>query len=218
MKVTTDACILGAWAPIPVSARRALDIGTGTGLLALMLAQRNPDLAIDAIEFDDDACAQAGDNFQSGAWQSRIRLIKGDARNYQPSEAYDLIIVNPPFFSNSLLGSSERKNIARHTLTLSGQELASVIFRLLSEHGQACVLFPVPEYREFSVAAAEAGLQEIQRLEIRHNAQSKAGRVVAVFTHGVQGQAEVQQLVIKDEAGTYTSRFRELLGPFYLYL
>lgn len=114
MKVTTDACIQGAWTPVLPSVKNVLDVGTGTGILALMLAQKNSEITVDAIEVDKDAAGQARANVAGSPWRERINILEGDVRNYPFDKRYDLIITNPPFFSNSLLGDDVNKNLARH--------------------------------------------------------------------------------------------------------
>ena len=101
MKVSTDACILGAWAPLPASGS-VLDVGAGTGLLSLMIAQREESLQIDGLEIDDDAAKQATENVAASPWADRVSILNADARSFHPSHRYDLIISNPPFFINSL--------------------------------------------------------------------------------------------------------------------
>ncbi|MGN6568280.1 MAG: tRNA1(Val) (adenine(37)-N6)-methyltransferase, partial [Flavipsychrobacter sp.] len=123
MKVSTDACIQGAWTPIHDHVRHVLDIGTGTGLLSLMLAQRDPRMHIDAVELDEQAATQAKENIVSSPFSERIDIIHGDAKEYQANQQYDLIICNPPFFQNSLLGDNSKRNTARHTLSFSYEDL-----------------------------------------------------------------------------------------------
>src|SRR5205085_2984467 len=106
MKVSTDACIQGAWTPIEPFVKNVLDIGTGTGLLSLMVAQRNNHILIDAIELDENAAQQATENIHASPWGDRINIVNGDIRNYTFNRQYDLIICNPPFFQNSLLGDA----------------------------------------------------------------------------------------------------------------
>jgi tRNA1Val (adenine37-N6)-methyltransferase len=123
MKVSTDACIQGAWTPVPHGACRILDAGAGTGLLSLMLAQRAPEVMIDALEIDEAAAIQAGENISASAFADRIHIHHQDVRSFQPEDQYDLIICNPPFFINSLNSPEAARNLARHNHTLQQKDL-----------------------------------------------------------------------------------------------
>lgn len=142
MKVTTDACALGAWAPVTES-KRILDIGTGSGLLALFAAQRAPDARIDAIELDPEAARQAERNFESSPFASRLTLIEGDITQYRPPHDYDTILCNPPFFSHSTRNSCKRLSQARHDTHLSLDTLLAAVHRLLAPKGHAYLLLPM---------------------------------------------------------------------------
>ena len=116
MKVSTDACIQGAWTPVTDNVKHVLDIGTGTGLLSLMLAQRYSNITIDAIEIDADACGQAKENIAASPWADRIKLTEIDINDYAPAQRYDMIICNPPFFLNTLLGSAPSRGSIKSLL------------------------------------------------------------------------------------------------------
>jgi tRNA1Val (adenine37-N6)-methyltransferase len=214
MKVTTDACIQGAWSPLLPQVKRVLDIGTGTGLLSLMLAQRNPDVIIDAIELDSDAAAQAKENVLASAWHDRVSVVKGDVCDCPFSHKYDLVISNPPFFNNSLLSDKANKNMARHTGFLSYVALLKVIEENLSGEGYASVLLPFAEYQVWSKLIQEAGWTEFARLFVKHTPDAAAKRVVCVFSKQAL-PAKEETLVIKDD-GVYTAEFTSLLSPYYL--
>jgi tRNA1Val (adenine37-N6)-methyltransferase len=216
MKVTTDACIQGAWTPVHNSVKRVLDIGAGTGLLSLMLAQRNPDIVIDAIELDADAAAQARNNVAVSPWQGRINIIEGDVRSYSFGDKYDLIISNPPFFKDSLLGDEAGRNMARHTLSLSYEELLKVIEANLTTGGYASVLLPSAEYQQLEKLSAAAGWYEADGLLIAHRPHAKVKRVVSVISKKERPSVEKQTLIIQDEGCNYSKAFVDLLSPFYL--
>src|SRR5688500_11779251 len=110
MKVSTDACIQGAWTPIADNVKDVLDIGAGTGLLSLMLAQRNYDIRIDAVELDVEAAQQAKENVASSPWKDRVEVIQADVTQHSFTKLYDMVICNPPFFNNSLLGDTDTRN------------------------------------------------------------------------------------------------------------
>ena len=218
MKVTTDACILGAWTPVFPGLKRVLDIGTGTGLLSLMLAQRSWEIAIDAVEIDMDAAQQARENFMASPWRERLKIVEGDVRDHPFMVKYDLIICNPPFFNNSLLSNDANKMVARHTVELSNKELADVILANLAEDGYASVLLPVTEYGVWKQLAEGGGMHEHGALLIKHRADAEVKRIVGLFSKSEPSFMEEETLVIMDGEGNYTEGFRELLKAFYLAL
>jgi tRNA1Val (adenine37-N6)-methyltransferase len=216
MKVTTDACIQGAWTPIPGGAKSVLDIGSGTGLLSLMLAQRNSGLQIDAVEYDKDAAIQASHNIAASAWEDRIKVLHADIRTHAAVEKYDLIICNPPFFDNSLLSDKTQKNLARHNVSLSKEELAEAIANNLAEGGYVSVLLPYTEYKLWETTAATFGLSATEVLYVRHKPGAAIKRVVGIMSLNNTAACTTQELIIKDENNEYTEHFRTLLRPFYL--
>jgi tRNA1Val (adenine37-N6)-methyltransferase len=197
MKVTTDACIQGAWTPLLPNVRRVLDIGAGTGLLSLLLAQRRPGLV--------------------SKWKDTLQVIEADARNYTAALKYDMIISNPPFFINSLLSCSDSRNLARHTRSLSSNDLLATINNNLCEGGYASILLPTAEYNLFEVSMMEAGWYEWERLSVKHTASSAAKRIVAIISKSKPVLKVAHELIIKNER-QYTSAFIQLLSPFYLAL
>lgn len=217
MKVTTDACIQGAWTPLLSSVKSVLDIGAGSGLLALMLAQRGPGLVIDAVEYDNDAVAQAKENAVASPWSDRVNIIEADARQYRAGGKYDLIITNPPFFNNSLLGPKEQKNRARHTGSLSYEELLSVVSENLSDEGCLSILLPAPEYDVWTKLAVSKGWKECGKLMVRHRDNAQVKRIVGLLSRA-ELPLPTDTLVIQEESGQYTQDFKALLSPFYLAL
>jgi len=214
MKVSTDACIQGAWTPVRDDVRHVLDIGTGTGLLSLMLAQRNANVQIDAIEIDSAAAEQAAENVLSSPWRDRIKVISADAREYSSVKKYDLIICNPPFFNNSLTGDNIGRNIARHTLSLSYDDLLNIMNNLLADSGYISVLLPVDEFVIFEQMANEKGLHTFHQLNVKHATDAKVKRIVGLFGKTRKDACLQETLVIK-EGINYTSRFIDLLHPYY---
>ncbi len=216
MKVTTDACILGAWVPVLQQVKRVLDIGAGTGLLSLMLAQRSANTTIDAIELDSDAAAQARENINESPWMERINIIEGDVCGQQFAHKYDLIISNPPFFNDSLLSDKAQENMARHTCALSYTALADVCVNNLNENGYVAILLPYTEYRVWDDIAIGAGLMPFGKLSVRHRPGAQIKRVVALYGKGGGMVTIEEELVIQDAKNSYTTLFRDLLGPYYL--
>jgi tRNA1Val (adenine37-N6)-methyltransferase len=216
MKVTTDACIQGAWTPTLPHAKRVLDIGTGTGLLALMLAQRRPNIIVDAIELDSAAAGQARGNIAASAWADRINIMEGDVCSYPFKQKYDLIISNPPFFNNSLQSDKVSKNMARHTCTLSYHNLLKAINDNLAEDGYASVLLPLPEYNIWKGFLQADGWKEFNQLCVSHSPGATVKRVVSIFSKKQIAEKQSSMLIIKDDTGKYTPVFTALLAPYYL--
>ena len=218
MKVSTDACVLGAAAGIG-EAQRILDIGTGTGLLALMAAQRNPEALIEAVELDPAAAAQAADNFAASPWAARLRLHALPLAQFAATRPapFHHILCNPPFFRLSLRSPNAQRTTARHTAddTLSFPELARFSADFLTPAGHLTVLLPPPEMRHFEAAAAQVGLWPLERMVLRHRAGSKPLRHITAFSRQ-NGSLQQQELLVKDEEEQYTAAFRTLLQEFYL--
>ena len=217
MKVTTDACIQGAWTPVSNNVRRILDIGTGTGLLALMMAQKASDAVIDAIDLDHNAVEQAIENITASAWSNIIHILERDAAIYTSDIKYDLIITNPPFFNNSLLSGKTDKDIARHTLTLSYKTLFHTIEQNLSDNGYASILLPEPESQIWENMIKNNGWFISSKLQVKHRASAPVKRVISIIQrHDTPTQLET--LTIKNENNIYSDYFIELLAPYYLNL
>ena len=222
MKVSTDACIQGAWlARVWQSEPPAaiLDIGTGTGLLSLMLAQALPEATIAAIEINEEAYQQAVENVQQCPWPDRISLRRQALQETDHAVQYDAIICNPPFFHNHLESQDEHRSMARHSHTLSKELLAAQVSRLLSPGGTAGILYPASEWESWEKIAALQGLYLQRQLLIKPHARKAPNRVVGLMGKHTEAQAQVAELCIY-EAGSrdYTPAFIDLLNPYYLHL
>lgn len=218
MKVTTEGCVLGAWVAANTgNPRHVLDIGTGTGLLALMLAQAHPSAKIDAVEMDAAAYEQAAANFEASPWADRLSAKKQRIQDFKLRAAYDLIVCNPPFFHQSLRAESAQANHARHSDTLHQTDLLRVIEWCLAPQGQACVLYPEREMRHFMEAATAQGWHLDGRLSVFNHADSPVFREIVCLSRQYQEEAH-DTLVIKDASGAYTTGFIELLQPYYWHL
>jgi len=218
MKITTDACIQGAWTPLLPGVQRVLDIGAGTGLLSLMLAQRNPDIIIDAIEADPEAAAQASENTARSPWGNRVNIIPADVRDYESQYKYGLVISNPPFFTDSLLSPNNKKNTARHNLSLTYEGLIKAIGQNLDENGYASVLLPVAGYENMKTLMHENHWKEIMKLNIAHKPQAQVKRVISIWGKKEIRAIQEETLAIKGNENNYTYGFKDLLSPFYLEL
>jgi tRNA1Val (adenine37-N6)-methyltransferase len=222
MKVTTDACVLGAVADAGTGPTRTLDIGTGTGLLALMLAQRNLMARVDAVELDPNAATQAAENVADSPFADRIAVWPGAIQTYRPGLVYDRIITNPPFYTNSLRSPDASVNRALHNDDLPTADLLTAVNRLLAPSGQWWVLLPPPEMSRLVIQVQSVGLFSFARLDLRHRAGMPVLRQVVGFGREPVSAVPVDELVMykpdsrPPDAQPYTPSFRALLRDFYL--
>jgi tRNA1Val (adenine37-N6)-methyltransferase len=221
MKVCTDACILGAFTARYLSDNDTtvpaiLDIGAGTGLLSLMLAQR-VNAAITAVELDPAAARQAAQNFAASPWANRLALTEQDIRKMNGSPAYDFIITNPPFYEGSLKSGHVQKDQAMHATDLSYKELVEAIDRQLAPGGEVSVLLPYAAFDIFSVLMQQRGYYLQQVLYIRQREGSGFFRAVGLFSKTAANPV-VKELAVYGNGDVYTEGFVELLQPYYLYL
>jgi tRNA1Val (adenine37-N6)-methyltransferase len=213
MKVTTDACILGAYSDVQ-NAKRILDIGTGTGLLTLMLAQRS-EAQIEGVEIDEVSYNQAVDNVESSIFKDKIKLYYTDIQSFISENCYDLIISNPPFFQNHLKAEMPSRNNALHTDTLSFEDLLNSVKRLLSSNGTFVVLLPAYQSSVLELMANELGLFANKKLNIHHREGSKILRIITTF--GFEKiETQIEELLIKNSVESYTADFQRLLKDYYL--
>jgi tRNA1Val (adenine37-N6)-methyltransferase len=218
MKVSTDACIQGAWAPVSAHVKRVLDIGAGTGLLSLMLAQRYPGILIDAIELDSNAARQAKDNCDASSWANRLSVVQGDVRTHCFSARYDLIICNPPFFTNSLLGDTPPRNIARHTLSLTYPDLLDSFKQLLSDDGYACIMLPPPEYGQWHALLQQNDWHIQRELFVKATPAAAPNRIISLCSRAPAINVTEETLIIRNSENGYTPAFKALLAAYYLQL
>lgn len=221
MKVTTDACLFGAWVAADLHAQSpacssVLDIGAGTGLLSLMLAQQ-VDAQIDAVEIEQQTARQASQNFEGSPWNGRLNVIEGDVRTIRFDHDYDVIISNPPFYENELAGNNHKKNMAHHDEGLLLKELIAVIAKTCSENGSFFLLIPFKRFDEIRTLCEGAGLwwQKICKVK-----QSASHSVFRVMIRGGRKKTTIgeEEITIRESQEVYTERFKELLRPYYLYL
>lgn len=213
MKVTTDACILGAYSDVQ-NAKRILDIGTGTGLLSLMLAQRSQ-AQIESVEIDEVSYNQAVENVEKSIFKGKIKLYHVDIQSFISENCYDLIISNPPFFQNHLKAEAQSRNNALHTDTLSFEDLLSSVIRLLSPTGTFVVLLPAYESSVLELMANELGIFASKKLNIHHREGSKILRIITTFGFS-KTETITEELIIKNSNESYTTDFQELMRDYYL--
>ncbi len=214
MKVCTDACVLGAYAD--VAGARILDIGTGTGLLALMAAQRNPMAVIDAVEIDEMAVGQAVENVTASLFAERVNVVQQRIQDFQGHNRYDRILTNPPFYTNQLRSPDSAVNRALHTDELPFAELIAAVARLLKPDGQWWVLLPPYETGKLTKLAQEAGLWPFNQLSVRNAGQKPVFRVVTGFSFKKTTFLDKTLTIRELDGNRYTPEFRALLRDFYL--
>jgi tRNA1Val (adenine37-N6)-methyltransferase len=215
MKVGTDGVLLGAWADTK-GVKKALDIGTGTGLIALMLAQRS-DAVIDAIEIDDEAATQAGENVAKSPWLSRINVIYASLQDYTPSETkYDLIVSNPPYFTDSLQAPDRKRSVARHNEQLSPDELIEAVNKILDAKGRFCVILPVNEFEIFKILAEKSGLFENRRTLIIPSPDKPVKRVLCELSFNKSDVIVNSMVIEKYGRHRYSEEYIALTKNYYL--
>jgi tRNA1Val (adenine37-N6)-methyltransferase len=221
MKVCTDACVFGAFAVARIKneelrIKNLLDIGSGTGLLSLMLAQQ-VNIIIDAVEIDIGAYQQTKDNFNASPWKERLTVFNTDVQQFTTDKKYDCIISNPPFFEDDLRSDNDQKNSAKHDSTLTLQQLLKVVDNNLSDDGCFMVLLPFHRLHYFEVEAKKSGLFIDEKLFIKQTPAHTFFRGCLSFSRK-ETKPHVVELTIKNEEGNYTDEFTDLLKDYYLYL
>ena len=216
MKVSTDGVLLGAWAPIEKSTS-ILDIGTGTGLLALMAAQRNPSAHITAIEIDSDAAAQARENADASPWGERITILSADVREFSSQSPFDAIICNPPYFTRSLRNPDEARATARHDDTLSLEELTTLAPSLLADGGSVSIVLPIERRADIIPLMTMRGLFLLQQTTVLPTQEKSPTRILMTFRKGLTAHPRSDKLCIALSPGVYTEEYRALTKDFYLY-
>jgi tRNA1Val (adenine37-N6)-methyltransferase len=214
MKVGTDGVLLGAWTPVK-DALRILDIGTGTGLIALMLAQRSG-ARIDAVEIDEPACQEAEFNFEQSLWSDRLRVFHADFLKFAGSSdnTYDLIVTNPPFFVNSLKTNNATLAMARHNDMLSFDQLISGARKLLNSSGRLCVILPFVSFEEFRGSARLEGFYLHSRTVVIPKPGKLPKRILMEFSLAADYPIN-DELTVLDRSGEYSDHYKELTAPYY---
>jgi len=216
--VGTDGVLLGAWADA-VGAKRILDIGTGTGLVALMLAQRNLSAQILAVETHPMSAALACRNFAASPWADRLETVESSIQDFAQNtdEQFDLIVSNPPFFSEKTVSPDAERQLGRHTKSLSPGELLAVAKKLLAENGRLCAVLPAQEGKRFCELAVPNGLYCTEEVEVRTRPHKPVERLLLCFEKNPY-RFEKKRLSVHADAkgGAYSVEFRRLTGDFYL--
>ena len=225
MKVTTDACLFGAWVAEEINNEElkisnCLDIGTGTGLLALMIAQKNSGMKIDAIEIDKNAAEQAKINVGSSPWEEQINIIQDDVKEFSFEKEFDLIISNPPFYENEIRSATDSKNVAHHSENLTLKELLAIIKDNLSNAGSFFLLLPYKRNEEIIKLLKDHELNISKILFVRQSVKHNYFRIMLKGKLSDQENIETEfnEMSIWDDSQQYTDEFKQLLKDYYLHL
>ena len=225
MKVTTDACLFGAWVAQDVQCgkdhvKNVLDVGTGTGLLTLMLAQKNASAIIDAIEIDKESYEQAKENIAISPFADHIHVINGDAKAFSSPKKYDLLISNPPFYEKELTSTDPKKNIAHHHSGLLLEEVLSVIKTNLSAEGIFYLLLPFKRSEEIKKILFRENLSVSKIVFIRQSTKHDYFRIMisGKLSNTKDSETVIDEISIWDDQQQYTRDFVDLLRDYYLNL
>ncbi|WP_031427145.1 tRNA1(Val) (adenine(37)-N6)-methyltransferase [Flavimarina sp. Hel_I_48] len=217
MQVGTDGVLLGAWAPLDTTPESILDIGTGTGVIALMLAQRCDAQTIDALELDDAAYEQATDNFEDSPWGDRLFCYHAHLYEFvtEMDDTYDLIVCNPPFFENGQKTGDNARDQARFEEAMPFELLVSAAAKLLNPEGVFAVILPFSRKAEFLKLAAQVELFPFKITNVKGNAEKDFKRVLIAFSIKTKDMTE-DELVIEKARHDYTDAYIALTQDFYL--
>jgi tRNA1Val (adenine37-N6)-methyltransferase len=219
MKVCTDACLFGAWVAKKLEDNKiitenVLDIGCGTGLITLMIAQKSS-AQIDSVEIDKDAFEQAKENIHLSNWNERINIHHNSVTNFKSSKKYELIICNPPFYENQLKSDNDERNMAMHATTLSHLELAIAIKNNLAENGFAAILLPCSSVKKMKEMLLTQKLFIDEKLDVAHSPNHPLFRSMLLIS-GIKKELSEYSVAIKNTDREYSKEFTELLKDYYL--
>ena len=218
MKVCTDSCLFGALVQVK-GHLQALDIGTGTGLLSLMLAQKNKELYIDGVEIDQNAHKQASQNARDSPWSDRMKIFNQSIQDFslKTEKKYNLIVSNPPFYPNHYKSQQKSKKLALHNDALSFIDLVQCIDRLLIESGIFWLLLPPSQTEEFERMALESRIYCQKKIYILPSLDSAPIRVVSSYAR-TKAKLQEKEIIIRKSSNVYSNEFVTLLKEFYLHL
>ncbi len=219
MKVSTDSCLFGAWVAEKlknISIKKILDVGTGTGLLSLMLAQKNT-AEILALEIDKKAAEQAYGNFAASPWAERLTVREIDFMQFTSESRFELLICNPPFYENSLHSNDEGKNLAHHDAGLQLEKLIQKVPSLMHENGHIALLLPYDRIGEAEVTLMKNNLFVEEKIIVSDKAESRAIRIM-LWVGKKEKECSTEKMSIYKADRQYSTSFTDLLLPYYLYL
>lgn len=213
MKVGTDAMVLGASVDTKHKIS-ALDIGAGTGVISLMIAQQNPKLQVTAIEIDQQAAEECADNFTQSPWNDRLTTIQSDFLAFASDTTYDLIVSNPPYYTSTLENSDERKAKSRHISALPMDDFLSKSKELLAKDGDLWIIVPFLDHKNWVDSALRSQLYLKESIVLRGKVELPPNRAILHFSDKEMVQT-MQDLVIRNSDGTYTEEYRALTLEFH---
>ncbi len=218
MKIGTDGVLLGAWTPLENNPFSILDIGTGTGIIALMLTQRSAAQQIDALEIDEDAYEQATDNFENSPWNDRLFCFHASLDEFveEPEDEYDLIVSNPPFYSEDYKSDNDQRDLARFQDAMPFEDLIEAADLLLSENGIFSVIIPSKEEENFLALANEYELYPIKITRVKGTLTTEIKRSLLAFSRNEITDFTVDELIIETARHQYTPEYIALTKDFYL--
>jgi len=234
MKVCTDACLFGAWAASDqqvINAKKILDIGAGTGLLSLLIAQANNNATITAVEIEQAAATEAASNFKLSSWHEQLNLVHDTIQNFgnNTNTLYDVIITNPPFYEGDLKSPDENKNTAAHSTALPWNILIENVAKLLIDGGSFFVLIPTLRAYTMQKICDTHGLTLVEEVLVHNTAKNLPIRAMQKFVKQHAGQIDAEKtndipqvkrtkIFIKDADNNYSPEFNVLLKDYYLHL
>jgi len=216
MKVGTDGTLLGAWAHVPVASARILDIGTGTGLIALMMAQRFPDASVIGIDIDKDAVSQAQENVAASPFASRITICNENILDFDGSEGFDAIVSNPPYFVESLTCPDKQRTMARHTISLTHEGLMRSAFRLLKPNGLFSLVIPTECRSSIEAEAHLAGFFLTRVCMIRTTPKKESKRQLIEFSKYPDNKLIIEEGIIEESPNVRSPWYQQLTQDFYI--
>lgn len=215
MKVGTDGVLLGAWGS--VEGKRILDIGTGTGLIVLMAAQRNPEATVLGIDIDEQAILQAQENIAESPFCDRVSCTVQDVTTFYSEMGFDTILCNPPFFTEDTLPDNISRALARNSKSLPFPQLIKQVSMLLTEGGKFSVIIPGSHMQDFVSQCLSEKLHLIRRCIVRTKAGKPPRRVMLTFSTVAGFTIEESELCLTNEDGTKSTGYKELTNSFYLH-
>ncbi len=218
MKIGTDGVLLGAWCPVDNNPFSILDIGAGTGILSLMLAQRSSAEQIDSIEIDEEAFEQCVENFESSPWSDRLFCFHAGLDEFveEPEDEYDLIISNPPFYSEDYKSENEQRDLARFQDALPFEDLIEAAALLLSENGILSVIIPFKEEEKFVALAKNFDLFPLKITHVKGTPTTEIKRSLLAFSFTEKTNFPIDELIIETARHQYTEDYIALTKDFYL--